>query len=198
MADAQPTQGAEQPAADQKSGEKSTDKGGASGSKVWIIAAAIAVVSAGGGFGISRLSANSSMNVFKHSAPAPAREATEAKPSLKKEGAGAETATWYFKLEPVVANLDEPGALRYIRVAVYLEMDGSAKQEESQKFMEEKKPQLVNWLQLYLAGRSLEEAKGEKNLKAMQAQILEGFSQILFPNEKSLVKSVLFGEINIQ
>jgi flagellar basal body-associated protein FliL len=195
MADAQPTQNTEQPAGEKPASQKPAD-GGASGAKVWIIAAIVAVVSAGGGLGISKLSANSSMNVFKHSAEPAAKETAEAKPAIKKEG-GAEGGTWFFKLDPVVANLDEPGALRYIRVAVYIEMEG-AEGEESKKAMEEKKPPLINWLQLYLAGRSLEEAKGEKNLKAMQAQILEGFNQILFPKEKSLIKGVLFGEINIQ
>lgn len=194
MADAQPAQNAEQPAAEQPAGQKPA-AAAASGSKVWIIAAAVALASAAGGFGISKLSANSSANMFKHSAEPAPKEAEPKKPALTKEG--PEGSTWYFKLDPVVANLDEPGALRYIRASVYIELEG-AESEESKKAMDEKKPQLINWLQLYLAGRSLEDAKGEKNLKAMQAQILEGFNQILFPNEKSLVKCVLFGEINIQ
>jgi flagellar basal body-associated protein FliL len=154
------------------------------------------VVSAGGGYGISVISAKTSLNVFKPAEEKKPAEVGEAKLTVEK--ATGKEEPWYFKLDPVVSNLDEPGALRYIRLVVYLEIDGSAVQEECTKHIEARKPVMINWLQLYMAGRSLEEVKGEKNLKVMQAQILEGVNQILFPDAKSLVKGVLFGEINIQ
>jgi len=182
--------------AEQKTGEKAAAKSASSGRMVWIIAAAVAVISAGGGYGISVLSADTSLNLFKPSSAAAPSEPETAE--LKLENPSGNEASWYYKLDPVVANLDEPGALRYIRLAVYLEMDGSAQQDQCSRFIEAKKPVLVNWLQLYLASRSLEEVKGEKYLKIMQVQILEGFNQILFPNSKSLIKGVLFGEISIQ
>ncbi len=178
--------------------EQKTEKKPAAGSSnktVWIIAAAVALVSAGGGYGISVLSADTSMNMFRPSAPA---QASTEEPQLAVENPTGKEATWYYKLDPVVANLDEPGALRYIRLAVYLEMDGAAQQAQCQAMIDSKKPMLINWLQLYLAGRSLEEVKGERYLKTMQVQILEGYNQILFPNAKSLIKGVLFGELNIQ
>jgi flagellar basal body-associated protein FliL len=195
MADEQAAKTAEQKP-ETKPDAKSEAKPGSSGKMVWIVMAGVAVGSAVCGFGISKLSANTSLNVF--------RPATEEKPTaaeeikLTIEKASGKESPWYCKLEPVVANLDEPGALRYIRLAVFLEMDGSAEQEQCQKFIDSKKPLLNNWMQLYLAGRSLEEVKGDKYLKTMQAQMLEGFNQILFPNGKSLIKGVLFGEINIQ
>jgi flagellar protein FliL len=195
MADEQPApSGDQKPEAKPES--KSESKPASSGKMAWIIMAVVAVVSAAGGYGISKLSANTSLNVFKPSVEKKPTVAEEAKLTIEK--ASGKESPWYCKMEPVVANLDEPGALRYIRLAVFLEMDGSAEQEQCQKFIESKKPLLNNWLQLYLAGRSLEEVKGEKYLKTMQAQILEGFNQILFPGGKSLIKSVLFGEINIQ
>lgn len=186
---------------EQKTQEKTEEKtekkpaGGSSGRLVWIIAAAVAVVSAGGGYGISVLSADTSLNMFR---PSNSPRTTASEPALLVENPTGQETTWYYKLDPVVANLDEPGALRYIRLAVYLEMDGAAQQEQCQKLIENRKPMLINWLQLYLAGRSMEEVKGERYLKTMQIQILEGFNQILFPNSRSLIKGVLFGELNIQ
>jgi flagellar basal body-associated protein FliL len=194
MADAQPEQNTEQKT-EQKAEQKPATAAGSSGKMVWIIAAIVAVVSAGGGYGISMLSADTSLNMFRPSASA--KPVTES-PTLTIENPTGSEMTWYYKLDPVVANLDEPGALRYIRLAVYLEMDGAAEQAQCQQLIDGRKPMLINWLQLYLAGRSLEEVKGERYLKTMQVQILEGFSQILFPNSKSLIKGVLFGEINIQ
>jgi flagellar basal body-associated protein FliL len=192
MAENETVQSAEQGASEPKPAQA----GASSDKMTLIIAVIVAAVSAGGGYGISVLSANTSLNFFKPAAETAAAEADATKPALEKAGGKGEP--WYYKLDPVVANLDEPGALRYIRLAVYLEMDGSAHQEECSRFIEAKKPVLTNWLQLYLAGRSLDEVKGEKYLKTMQVQILEGFNQILFPNTKSLIKGVLFGEINIQ
>jgi len=182
---------------EKKQEEKTANKPAntSSGKMVWILAAAIAIISAGGGYGVSMLSANTSLNFFKPSVPAPSSSAPQ---KLTIDNPTGKEATWYYKLDPVVANLDEPGALRYIRLAVYLEMDASAQQDQCQKLIDAKKPMLINWLQLYLAGRSLEEVKGERYLKTMQIQILEGFNQILFPNTKSLIKGVLFGELNIQ
>ncbi|HSV27661.1 MAG TPA: flagellar basal body-associated FliL family protein [Sedimentisphaerales bacterium] len=178
---------------EEKTAKKST--AGSSGKLVWVIAAAIAVVSAGGGYGISVLSADTSLNLFRpsDSPPTPASE-----PALLIENPTGSEATWYHRLDPVVANLDEPGALRYIRLVVYLEMDGAASQEQAQQLIESRRPTLTNWLQLYLASRSLEEVKGERYLRIMQMQMLEGFNQILFPNSRSLIKGVLFAELNIQ
>ena len=48
------------------------------------------------------------------------------KPNLKKPVA-IEGEAWYFNLDPVVANLDEPGATRYIRTAFILEMSSRIK-----------------------------------------------------------------------
>jgi flagellar protein FliL len=189
-----------QPSAESKPAAEARPSGQAKpagGKMTRVIMMVVVAVSAGGGFGVSLLSAKTSLNVFsKHAAPPKPSEIDAAKLTL--ENASGQEPTWYSKLEPVVANLDEPGALRYIRLTVYLEMDGAAEQEKTQKFIDARKPLLNNWLQLYLAGRTLEEVKGEKYLKTMQAQILEGFNQILFPKTKSLIKGVLFGEINIQ
>jgi hypothetical protein len=59
---------------EQKTEEKTEKKpaAGSSNKMAWIIAAAVALVSAGGGYGISVLSADTSLNMFRPSAPAQA------------------------------------------------------------------------------------------------------------------------------
>ena len=43
-----------------------------------------------------------------------------------------------------------------------------------------------------------DEARGEKNLKRIQSQVLEEFNQMLFPNEKPQVSHILLKDFAIQ
>ena len=61
-------------------------------------------------------------------------------------------------------------------------------------FIEEKKPRLKNWLAIYLASLTLEDARGDKNLKRIQLQILDAFNEMLFPDAKPQIKRILFKE----
>ena len=59
-------------------------------------------------------------------------------------------------------------------------------------------PILTNWLTIYLASLSLEDIRGDRNLKRIQIQILDAFNEQLFPNQKPKIKRVLFKEFAIQ
>lgn len=102
--------------------------------------------------------------------------------------------SWYYDLEPVVANLDEPGATRYVRATVTLEISNSFEQGKGTKLIEEKKPHLRNWLVIYLAGLTLDDARGEKNLKRIQSHILDAYNETLFPGSQPHIKRILFKE----
>jgi len=106
--------------------------------------------------------------------------------------------TWFYDLEPVVANLDEPGATRYIRATLKLEILNSLTEKEGEELLKEKAPHLINWLSIYLASLSLEDARGERNLRRMQSDVLVEFNQILFPNAKPHVNHILFKGFSIQ
>ena len=101
-------------------------------------------------------------------------------------------------MEPVVANLNEPGVSRYARVGLTLEMDTSMEQKAGAVFLDEKKPLLKHWLTLYLSNQTLEDIRGEKRLRHVQAQISDSFNQGLFPDGKPHIKRVLFKELSIQ
>ena len=124
-----------------------------------------------------------------------AKQAEQLKPD--KPGAAKEDA-WYYNLEPVVANLDEPGATRYVRAALTLEMSPELSAEKGAAFLEQKKPLLTNLLTIYLAGLNIEATRGDKNLKRIQSNICDIFNERLFPNGKPLIKRILIKEFAAQ
>jgi flagellar basal body-associated protein FliL len=162
----------------------------------WIILGVVAAISAGAGFGLSRL--------FAGSGPAePAKDSAQEQRS-EAESLNVEDSTkgtqkiWYYELEPVVANLDEPNVTRYVRAVLVLEMNPAIDEKKGRSFLDEKKPVLTNWLAIYLASLNIEDIRGERNLKSIQSQILDVFNEKLFPDSKPQIKQVLFKEFAIQ
>lgn len=161
----------------------------------WAILAVIVALCAGSGFLLGRLFAGSAEPQTQSS------QADESTSSENPEMAGSATNSensWYYDLEPVVANLDEPSVTRYVRVIITLEISAALVQAECEKLLEEKKPVLTNWLTIYLASLTLEDTRGNKNLKRIQLQILDAFNEKLFPDAKPQIKHVLFKEFAIQ
>ena len=160
----------------------------------WAIVTVIVVLCAGSGFFLGRLCAGSDSPQITESS----------KENSQTEKKSADTSeidtknTWYYDLEPVVANLDEPGVTRYIRVILTLEISSAMEQEKGEKLLEEKKPVLKNWLTIYLAGLTLENTRGNRNLNRIQSQILDALNERLFPDAKPQIKHILFKEFAIQ
>lgn len=161
----------------------------------WVILGVIVVVFGGTGFGLGRLFASSgtdkSSDSSQQNQPAKAED-------LTAEGQAAAQKIWYYDLEPVVANLDEPSVTRYVRAVLTLEMNPQMDEKKGRSFLDEKKPILTNWMAIYLASLSIEDIRGEKNLKSIQSQILDVFNEKLFPSSKPQIKQVLFKEFAIQ
>jgi flagellar basal body-associated protein FliL len=128
---------------------------------------------------------------------APKHGAKAEKPKPDKAG-GANEDAWYYNLDPVVANLDEPGATRYVRAALTLEMSQELSEEKGAALLEQKKPLLTNLLTIYLAGLNIEATRGDKNLKRIQSDICDTFNERLFPNGKPLIKRILIKEFAVQ
>ena len=101
-------------------------------------------------------------------------------------------------MEPVVANLDEPGATRYVRAVLTLEMSGQITAEKGAALLEQKKPLLTNILTIYLSGLNIESTRGDKNLKRIQFEICDAFNERLFPDSKPLIKGILIKEFAVQ
>ena len=174
--------------------DKSQKTGKISGLLPWIIMAVIIIVCAGSGFAVGRLFGGSGPDESTEQDQLTQAEQLKADDSKKES-----QATWYYdELEPVVANLDEPGVTRYVRVSLTLEINSDIDQKKAIAFFESKKPLLKNWLTIYLASLTLENIRGDSNLKRIQSQIRDAFNEKLFPDSKPQIKYVLFKEFAIQ
>lgn len=163
---------------------------------LWLIMAVVVAVCASAGFALGRLLANPAKTQDTENTQQDNQTQIE---DLKSDDSekGPEK-TWYYDLEPVIANLDVPGVTRYVRATLTLELNSNIDQKKGTDLLEKKKPVLTNWLTIYLAGLTLEDAKGDKNLQRIQIQILDEFNEKLFPDEKPQIKKILFKEFAIQ
>ena len=160
----------------------------------WVVVVLAVIACAGAGFGLSRLLADSASQ--QQSA---ATEQDTAKQDTKTAANAPDTGKrWYYDLEPVVANLNEPLVTRYVRATLTLEINSALDAQEGVALIEKKKPVLASFLSIYLAGLTLENCRGDKNLKRIQSEILDAFNERLFPDATPQVKAILFKEFAIQ
>jgi flagellar basal body-associated protein FliL len=161
----------------------------------WIIMVVVVAVCAGAGFGLGRLFAGSGT-------PDSDPNADDSIPTedLKADddSAGESQGVWYYDLEPVIANLNEPTVTRYVRASLTLEMSSDVDEKKGTAFLDAKKPILVNWLFVYLSGLSLEDIRGDKNLKTIQSHIRDAFNEMLFPDSKPQILQILIKEFPVQ
>jgi len=158
----------------------------------WVILGVVVLVFAGAGFFVARMIKGASVPATAGAAPEDAEAQTD--DAVPDDG-----KTWLYKdFESVVANLNDPGVMRYVRATLIFEISSAAPEGKTIKLFEDKTPILTNWLTIYLASLSLEDIRGDRNLKRIQAQILDAFNEQLFPNQKPKIKHVLFKEFAIQ
>jgi len=106
--------------------------------------------------------------------------------------------TWYYNLDPVIANLDVADVTRYVRASLILEISSEVDEKKGRLFLDEKKPVLTNWLTVYLASLGLDDIRGDSSLKRIQSQVLDAFNEKLFPDSKPKIKRILFKEFAVQ
>ncbi|HUU19160.1 MAG TPA: flagellar basal body-associated FliL family protein [Sedimentisphaerales bacterium] len=162
----------------------------------WIIIAVVVVIFAGAGLTVGRIFAGSKTS----QTPGVSEQDQSAQVEnleAKKSAAGAQK-TWYYDLEPVVANLNVTDVTRYVRASLTLEVSPEVDEQKGTAFFDEKKPILTNWLTVYLASLGLEDIRGDMKLKRLQSQVLDAFNEKLFPDSKPKIKSILFKEFAVQ
>lgn len=163
-----------------------------------IIMLVVAIICAGAGFGLGRLFGNPSITETAQPSEDKSTEPQDltANPS---DLTGAESkGTWYYPLEPVVANLNEPSVTRYVRATLIMEVDAQINKKKGTAYIEEKKPLLTNLLTIYLASLTLEDIRGDTSLKRIQSQLVDSFNEKLFPDAKPQIKRILFKEFAVQ
>lgn len=162
----------------------------AKGSMVpWIIMFAVVIISSGAGLGLSFIFAVGSTEDVKDANSKITEEKTPTAPV-------DETKTWNYPMEDVIANLNDPSATRFVRVKLVLEFIGD--QTTGEALMAKKTPLLKSWLNIYFSGLELQDVNGDKNKRRIQLQILDEFNEKLFPGAQPMIKSVYFGDFQIQ
>ena len=175
---------------------KSDKKASRGGMLQWIAMAVVVIVCAGAGFTLGRL--------FGGTGKSKTTEPSQQDPTTLTVNQKTDDSTkdsqqgWIYELEPVVACLDEPGATRYVRATLRLEISSDMAQKQGTTVLEEKKPILINWLSIYLASLKIEDIRGGKNQKRIQLKILDAFNEKLFPDAKPQIKKILFKEFVVQ
>ncbi len=176
--------------------EKTEGKASGSGILPWIIMFVVVVLCAGAGFTLGRLFAGSRTP----QAPGASEQdqSTQVENQQAKGSAGDSLKTWYFNLDPVVANLDVADVTRYVRASLILEVSSEMDEKKGRVFLDGKKPILTNWLTVYLASLGLDDIRGDSSLKRVQSQMLDVFNEKLFPDSKPKIKRILFKEFAVQ
>ncbi len=161
----------------------------------WLMTALVVVAFAAMGFLVGRLFGTRGNMQTAGAAQADPEEAAR----LQEPPLVADTGeSWYYDMEAVVVNLNEPGVTRYVRVGLTLEISRTMGEKDGTSFLDQKKPLLKHWLTLFLANQTIEDMRGERNLMRLQTQISDVFNEGLFPDTKPRIKRVLFKEISIQ
>ncbi len=170
---------------------------GKAGLFFWLILAAVVVACATGGFALSQLLGGQDISAAaKPNTPSPAQE--KGFEDLLAEQVNGNSPWIYDAMEPVLANLDEPGVTRYVRVTISLEVSPKLDQEKGKAFLEQRTMILRDWLTTYFAGLSLEDVRGSRNLNRIKRDVHEQFNRLLFPDSKPYIRQVLFKEFAVQ
>jgi len=164
----------------------------------WIIISAVVVFCAGAGFGLGRSFAGSGAPEAAEAGPKPDESNQAEDLAADNDSTNDSDKVWYYELDPVIANLNEPGVSRYVRASFTLEISAETDQEKGTAFLDEKKPILTDMLFVYLSGLSLKDIQGDKNLKSIQSRVRELLNERFFPDSKPQIKRVLIKEFPVQ
>lgn len=163
-----------------------------------IIMLVVAIICAGAGFGLGRLFGSPSTIETAQTAKDKSTESVDLTVNPSDLTGAESKGTWYYPLDPVVANLNEPSVTRYVRATLIMEVDAQINKKKGTAYIEEKKPLLTNLLTIYLASLTLEDIRGDTSLKRIQSQLVDSFNEKLFPDAKPQIKRILFKEFAVQ
>lgn len=172
-----------------KAGKKDKAPGGKKG-LLLVIAAAVLVGVAGGGAGVAAA-------MFLNPATTEVTELDPEAPLVPSPDDKDAGNYEYYEFEALTVNLNVQRQDRYIKVAVMLAIPKSEK-EKAFALIDKNKVFLKNWLMTYLAGHTLEQVQGKRNIVRMQREICDGFNEQLWPEAKPHIDHVLFKDFAIQ
>lgn len=173
-------------------------KTGSSGNKIlpWIILGIVVTLFAGMGFGLGHLFASPKVEPTADKTQEKKTELPEYMTLLDKTA--DPKATWFYEIDPVVANLNDPGQTRYIRVSFALEMSGKMPMTQTKAYLDKNTYIIKDLISKYLATQSLKDLQGDRNLNRVPMEIKDRLNQTLFPNMEPVIVKVLYRERAIQ
>ncbi len=160
----------------------------------WLILGAVTLAGSTGGFALSQLIGGTAPTDLE--AVDEAANQDDAIDAMLAEQ--TDQMPWVEEFEPVLANLDEPGVTRYVRVTITLEMSSELDEVKGREFLGTKKMLVRDWLTTYLAGLSLEDVRGSRNLNRIKKDVLDECNKLLFPKGQPFVERIFFKEFAVQ
>ena len=180
----------EKQVAEAVAGKSGASGGGLRGTLLLVITSVmVAALFGGAGFMVARLM-GSTPKQAEAAAPAEHGEQSNAAPAEHGDFA-------YIDFEPITVNLNEPRLGRYVRASITLEVR-KENEKAVKKLIEGCQARLKNWLNVHVAGRTLDEVRGTKSLNQLAREIQDAFNEQLFPNQRPMIEGVFFKEIVIQ
>jgi flagellar basal body-associated protein FliL len=158
-----------------------------------ILCAGVVLMAAGMGYGVALLSGGKPADA---SAAVAGTDEAAAKLAPSKEKDKGKDEFAYYDFEPIVVNLDEPRLARYIRVTLTLAIR-TENREAALAVLDKKKPELKNWVTTFFSSCTLDQVRGAVNLNRLRREILDAFSQQLWPDQKPLIDHILFKEFAV-
>ncbi|MGC9453846.1 MAG: flagellar basal body-associated FliL family protein [Phycisphaerae bacterium] len=161
--------------------------GGGRKMPIWLgLCVLIVAVASAAGYGVGQ---------FISTAPAaenePGGSIEETEPDDMDEDYG------YRDFETITVNFDEPRMARYVRATVTFAIPRDY-YNEAVATIEQHAPELRDWLTTYLAGCTLDDLRGPKNLNRIRRDIEDAFNRRLWPDSKPRIANVLFKEFFVQ
>ena len=103
----------------------------------------------------------------------------------------------HYDLDPIVINLNEPQATRYLRVIFSLAINDDDYYAAEAEIVK-KSHKINNYLLIYLSNLSLEEVRGAKNINRVRREVQDSLNDRLWPGGKPLIASVSLKEWIVQ
>jgi flagellar basal body rod protein FlgG/flagellar basal body-associated protein FliL len=103
-----------------------------------------------------------------------------------------------YNIKPLVSNLKNPGARRFIRAGFVLAIHPNYDQELAQPILDGKKDKIRHFLSLYFAGLQVEQLQGRANLTKSLQEIKEGLNALMPQMSPPLIAEILYDELAIQ
>ena len=115
------------------------------------------------------------------------------------DGASEGDDVIYHEIDVPAVNPREERLTRYIKTKIMLKITNE-NEELALKRIEQKNPEIMNWLVVNLSEHTIEEISGARNKRRLERQILDAVNGLIVTGQgnKALVEDALFVELLVE